>query len=294
MICCCNIDSSSKHCKECDRCVRNFDHHCNWVNNCIGDENYKIFFVLLILVFYMLSLNISLDMYAFLVFINRSDEEEIIMNANCKIFGFSLISAAIITIISACLNLIMTFNISYLIIMHIWLRCKGLTTYQYITSHIIKEERKSCKENNKTEHDDNGKTVVPDSILEIQTKSKLTKSNQIKVKKSRNKILPAELFKNFSLKELKEKNIKYDDDHGKIYFEDKNFQSKIFKPILENIYNNTESKSLEFTKQFEKNYKNSPKNVIYFNKEYINPKKNIDNDTIKIVPLKFQVLNKNL
>lgn len=39
----------SKHCQTCQHCVRRYDHHCPWIENCVGENNHR-WFVLYLLV----------------------------------------------------------------------------------------------------------------------------------------------------------------------------------------------------------------------------------------------------
>ena len=38
----------SRHCQCCGKCVEKFDHHCPWVNNCIGAKNLGIFYIFIL------------------------------------------------------------------------------------------------------------------------------------------------------------------------------------------------------------------------------------------------------
>lgn len=69
---CCSIKPErAHHCSVCQRCIRKMDHHCPWVNNCVGENNQK-FFVLFTFYIAVISLHaLFLAVNQFIICISR-------------------------------------------------------------------------------------------------------------------------------------------------------------------------------------------------------------------------------
>ncbi|KAI1916247.1 palmitoyltransferase akr1 [Ophidiomyces ophidiicola] len=52
----------SKHCRRCKRCVSKYDHHCPWIDNCVGSNNLRHF------VLYIFALEIGITLFIRLIF----------------------------------------------------------------------------------------------------------------------------------------------------------------------------------------------------------------------------------
>ena len=256
IICCSNILENSKHCKKCNKCIENFDHHCNWLNNCIGKYNYSFFYSLLlvlILNFFFVSI---VGSYAFFDSTKKQRKKT------------KYIITLFISMVDFCLGI----NLSYLFILHSIFIYKGISTYEHILSKYNENE---IQENNENENNNNEKSEQQilsnhlDKSNIFQNKNDNMDNNENKSKnnedktnfhsdiykhnhgKNKNKMNSKELIERLEKmqKKMNHKNQNLTDSNTfqtnnifevkneKIIIDDINAKENIFQPMVDEIYN---------------------------------------------------------
>ena len=125
------VNEDAKHCGTCNRCCGGFDHHCNWLNNCIGEDNYWDFYYLIWIYLWFM---IFFDVIGTIAIIDG--------NIFCETW------MVVFVIFLMGLNLVAIGFDSELINLHRWMQSYGVGTFDVVLFEREKFERKKLVETN--------------------------------------------------------------------------------------------------------------------------------------------------
>ncbi|XP_065402115.1 palmitoyltransferase ZDHHC11 isoform X4 [Macaca fascicularis] len=154
-LCKVTVNKKTKHCISCNKCVSGFDHHCKWINNCVGSRNYWFFFSTVASATAGMLCLITILLYILVQYfvdpgVLRTDPNyEDVKNTNTWLLFLPLFPVQVQTLIVVIIGMVVLLldllglvQLGQLLIFHIYLKAKKLTTFEYLIKTRKEESSK--------------------------------------------------------------------------------------------------------------------------------------------------------
>jgi len=118
----------SHHCKECGRCVDRLDHHCPWINNCVGLGNQRSFYC------FIVTLLAAISSFYYVVGLYTFDA----VFPDLARGSFNELVGTLVAILSSAFDLIWLAFVGALVVRHTAYMAVNITTYEVLVrpSHV--------------------------------------------------------------------------------------------------------------------------------------------------------------
>ncbi|XP_045900024.1 palmitoyltransferase ZDHHC11 isoform X1 [Micropterus dolomieu] len=153
-LCDVKVGPKVKHCGVCNKCVEDFDHHCKWLNTCVGGRNYWCFFVALSSATLGVFLLVAVILFIFIQhYLDRNSLrtspqfDSMLANDTWLVFlpsaPVKTSSAGLLTVafVTAVLSVTCLLLLGHLLIFHLYLIYKGISTFDYVKIQRQKDSR---------------------------------------------------------------------------------------------------------------------------------------------------------
>ncbi|OLY85203.1 putative palmitoyltransferase ZDHHC14 [Smittium mucronatum] len=116
------------HCRICDNCVEVEDHHCVWLNNCVGRRNYRYFYTFILMVPFMGIYTFSFSLYHLIYLAHNLDPVP-----DQSGFRTAIISSPV-SLLIIIYTVFFTWPVFALFVYHSYLMFNNMTTHEQIKS----------------------------------------------------------------------------------------------------------------------------------------------------------------
>nr|XP_006640822.1 PREDICTED: probable palmitoyltransferase ZDHHC12 [Lepisosteus oculatus] len=111
----------AKHCQTCKRCVRRYDHHCPWIENCVGERNHRWFVLYLLVQLLALLWGVNLAWSGF----SYAPTWKTWLRQNGFLLAAFLVAAVFVLVVALLLG------------SHLYLVSLNTTTWEFMSRHRI-------------------------------------------------------------------------------------------------------------------------------------------------------------
>ncbi|KEG11255.1 hypothetical protein DQ04_02811080 [Trypanosoma grayi] len=156
-----------KHCGVCDKCVPGFDHHCRWLNVCVGTGNYKAFCAFMITSWCTITFVFAIGLYITVdAFRDRAKYEDLLQE---RYHAENYVAYMVFLIITLGLTFSGISVLGKLMLLHAYLCWTGRTTYQMVLEKREKKrERQRLKGLQQQQNPQSGKESGLCSIFSLR------------------------------------------------------------------------------------------------------------------------------
>lgn len=142
-----NVDLKAKHCRSCNLCRLNFDHHCFFLNNCVTNDNYNYFFSGIIFLYIAALVESFLSLY---IIMGITLDHGSMITLASKFYGGLKVPKPLWYVLHGLLlfmNLGIEYFITFLLGLHFCLIKKNITTFDVIMYRRNKAQNDKAKQN---------------------------------------------------------------------------------------------------------------------------------------------------